>query len=129
MRVHVEATSGPTSGQNDIEIVERKGLGHPDTICDLVMERISQALAKAYLDQFSRILHYNCDKGLLVAGPAQRRRGGGRIIDPMRLVIGIERRSCENSMLLKSPLRLPKTGFGKIFRKLTPTVISRTRLS
>jgi S-adenosylmethionine synthetase len=88
MRVHVEATSGPTSRQNDIEIVERKGLGHPDTICDLVMERISQALAKAYLDRFSRILHYNCDKGLLVAGQAQRRLGGGRIIDPMRLVIG-----------------------------------------
>lgn len=88
MRVHVEATSGPTSGQNDIEIVERKGLGHPDTICDLVMERISQALAKTYLDYFGRILHYNCDKGLLVAGQAQRRLGGGRIIDPMRLVIG-----------------------------------------
>jgi S-adenosylmethionine synthetase len=88
MRFHLEATGGPTAGQSGIEIVERKGLGHPDTICDLVMERISQALSKAYLDQFGRILHYNCDKGLLVAGQAQRRLGGGRVIAPMRLVIG-----------------------------------------
>jgi S-adenosylmethionine synthetase len=86
MRIHVEATS--TALRNGVEIVERKGLGHPDTICDLVMERISQALARGYLDRFGRILHYNCDKGLLVAGQAEHRFGGGRVIEPMRLVIG-----------------------------------------
>ena len=88
MLIHVEATPGPTAAWYETEIVERKGLGHPDTICDLVMERISQALSKAYLDHCGRILHYNCDKGLLVAGQAERRLGGGRVIDPMRLVIG-----------------------------------------
>ncbi len=86
--IHVEQSVAPTPEQNQIEIVERKGLGHPDTICDLVMERISQALAKAYREQFGRILHHNCDKGLLVAGQAEHRLGGGRIIEPMRLVIG-----------------------------------------
>jgi len=30
-----------------MEIVERKGLGHPDTICDTVMESVSVALAQA----------------------------------------------------------------------------------
>lgn len=72
----------------DVEIVERKGLGHPDTICDAVMERISQALSQAYLKYYGRILHHNCDKGLLVAGQVERRFGGGRVIEPMRLVIG-----------------------------------------
>ena len=57
----------------DVEIVERKGLGHPDTICDLVMERISQALSQAYVKYYGRILHHNCDKGLLVAGQVERR--------------------------------------------------------
>ncbi|HWP22824.1 MAG TPA: methionine adenosyltransferase, partial [Candidatus Binatia bacterium] len=71
-----------------VEIVERKGLGHPDTICDLVMEQISQELSKAYLKTFGRILHHNCDKGLLVAGQAEHRLGGGRVIEPMRLIIG-----------------------------------------
>lgn len=86
--IHIEETAGPTPNQNAIEIVERKGLGHPDTICDQVMERISQALSNAYLERFGRILHHNCDKGLLVAGRAEHRLGGGRVVEPMRLVIG-----------------------------------------
>lgn len=86
--IHVEQSIAPTPEENQIEIVERKGLGHPDTICDLIMERISLALSKAYQEEFGRILHHNCDKGLLVAGQAEQRLGGGRIIEPMRLVIG-----------------------------------------
>jgi S-adenosylmethionine synthetase len=86
--IHVEESIEPTPTQRMIEIVERKGLGHPDTICDLVGERISQALSKAYLAKFGRILHHNCDKALLAAGQAEHRLGGGRIIEPMRLVIG-----------------------------------------
>jgi S-adenosylmethionine synthetase len=87
-RVHVEESLTRGASEGQIEIVERKGLGHPDTICDLVMEAISQALSQAYLKKFGRILHHNCDKGLLAAGRAEHRLGGGRIIEPMRLVIG-----------------------------------------
>jgi S-adenosylmethionine synthetase len=87
-QIHVQEMTGPLTSEADVEIVERKGVGHPDTICDLVMERISQALSKAYLENCERILHHNCDKGLLVAGQVERRYGGGRVIEPMRLVIG-----------------------------------------
>jgi S-adenosylmethionine synthetase len=87
-QIRVQKTDGPTPAELDVEIVERKGLGHPDTICDLVMERISQALSQAYLKHYGRILHHNCDKGLLVAGKVERCYGGGRVIEPMRLVIG-----------------------------------------
>jgi S-adenosylmethionine synthetase len=86
--IHIQEMAGPTAWESDVEIVERKGLGHPDTICDLVMDRISQALSGAYLQHFGRILHHNCDKGLLVAGQAERHFGGGHIIEPMRLIIG-----------------------------------------
>ncbi|HLN83079.1 MAG TPA: methionine adenosyltransferase [Candidatus Binatia bacterium] len=86
--IFIQQISAAPTGQADVEIVERKGLGHPDTICDLVMEQVSQALSQAYLKYYGRILHYNCDKGLLVAGQVERRLGGGRVIEPMRLVIG-----------------------------------------
>ena len=86
--IHIEQVVGPSVQEMHVEIVERKGLGHPDTICDLVMESISQALSRSYLEHCGRILHHNCDKGLLVAGRAEQRLGGGRIIEPMRLVIG-----------------------------------------
>lgn len=71
-----------------IEICERKGIGHPDTICDLLLNDISIALSREYLKRFGRIMHYNIDKGLLVAGEVERRFGGGRVLKPMLLVIG-----------------------------------------
>ena len=86
--VFIQQIRALPTAQADVELVERKGLGHPDTICDLVMEEISQALSQAYLKYYGRILHHNCDKGLLVAGQVERRLGGGRVIEPMRLVIG-----------------------------------------
>lgn len=42
--IQIQEIIGPSAGAGELGIVERKGLGHRDTICDLVMERISQAL-------------------------------------------------------------------------------------
>lgn len=82
-----ELKSTPVSEQK-IEIVERKGLGHPDYICDSMMNKISIELSKEYLKKFGVIYHHNIDKSLLVAGEAEQRFGGGRIIKPMKMVIG-----------------------------------------
>ena len=51
-----------------LEVVERKGRGHPDTICDLLAERISCDLGHYYLKTCGRILHYNVDKALEILG-------------------------------------------------------------
>lgn len=71
-----------------IEICERKGLGHPDSICDFVMDKISVALSEEYLKRFGRVLHHNIDKGLLVAGEIESKLGGGRVVKPMLMVFG-----------------------------------------
>ncbi|MBC7130243.1 methionine adenosyltransferase [Candidatus Bathyarchaeota archaeon] len=71
-----------------VEIVERKGLGHPDYICDAVMESISLRLNKEYLEKAGAILHYNVDKSLLVAGQSEFRFGGGTVKQPMLFVFG-----------------------------------------
>lgn len=83
----LKAMCDPIADQ-PFEIVERKGLGHPDTICDAVMEQVAVKLAQAYLKICGRVLHFNADKGLLVAGEVDCRPGGGRVITPMRLVMG-----------------------------------------
>jgi S-adenosylmethionine synthetase len=77
----------PTEEQK-IEIVERKGLGHPDYICDAVMNSVSIALSEEYLKKFGFILHHNIDKALLAAGEAEHAFGGGKILKPMLLVFG-----------------------------------------
>ncbi|HWQ44115.1 MAG TPA: methionine adenosyltransferase, partial [Methanosarcina barkeri] len=71
-----------------VEVVERKGMGHPDYICDAIMEQISVNLSQKYLETFGTILHHNIDKGMLVAGEVEGKFGGGRIVSPMRLIIG-----------------------------------------
>lgn len=71
-----------------IEICERKGLGHPDSICDSMMDRISVALCEEYLKRFGRIMHHNIDKGLLVAGEVETKLRGGRVVKPMLMVFG-----------------------------------------
>ena len=86
--VMVEQAYHRPVAQQHTEIVERKGLGHPDTICDTIHEQISIALCHAYQHLFGRVLHHNIDKGLLVAGISEPRIGGGRLLEPMRLVIG-----------------------------------------
>ena len=71
-----------------LEIVERKGLGHPDYICDAVMEQISLRLSGEYLEKAGTILHHNVDKSLLVAGQSEIRFGGGFVKQPMLFVFG-----------------------------------------
>jgi S-adenosylmethionine synthetase len=71
----------------DVEVVERKGLGHPDTICDALAEEISWSLSRYYLQRFGRILHHNVDKILLVGGAARPTFGGGTIVQPIEIYL------------------------------------------
>lgn len=86
--LRVERLKAPPVPEQPIEIVERKGIGHPDTICDGIMEEVSLALSHEYLGSFGFIPHYNVDKGLLIAGTAEHRLGGGQILKPMRFIFG-----------------------------------------
>ncbi len=74
--------------QQKVEIVERKGLGHPDSICDAIMDNVSVKLCKEYLEKVGSILHHNADKSLLVAGDVELNFGGGKVKEPMLLVLG-----------------------------------------
>jgi len=73
--------------EREIEIVERKGIGHPDTICDLVCESVSCALSQYYVRKFGKVLHHNLDKGLLVAGRSQPKFGGGKILEKIKIIV------------------------------------------
>ena len=69
-----------------VELVERKGVGHPDSICDSIMDEVSVALCREYENTFGRVVHHNIDKALLVAGSTSPRLGGGTVEEPMRLI-------------------------------------------
>ena len=67
---------------SNVELVERKGTGHPDTMADALSEAFSQALCNHYLKQCGTILHHNVDKLLIAAGRSTPAFGGGEIITP-----------------------------------------------
>jgi S-adenosylmethionine synthetase len=72
---------------DSVEIVERKGLGHPDTICDALAENLSRNLCREYRRRFGRILHHNVDKALLCGGRAEPAFGGGTILAPINVYL------------------------------------------
>jgi S-adenosylmethionine synthetase len=85
--IQVEPIDRGAVEDQPVEIVERKGLGHPDTLCDGVAEAVSRALASAYLDRVGKVLHYNTDETQLVAGRAAPAYGGGEVLEPIYLLI------------------------------------------
>ena len=87
MNILIEHLQGAGAGERPVEIVERKGLGHPDTICDLLSEQLSVALSKHYLEHFGLVLHHNVDKALLAAGRSEPAFGGGRILVPIDIFL------------------------------------------
>jgi S-adenosylmethionine synthetase len=77
--VHIE--------EQAVELVERKGLGHPDSIADGVSESVSRALCRMYLDEYGKILHHNTDETQVVGGGSEPKFGGGKVTSPIYVLL------------------------------------------
>lgn len=77
----------PAAAEGPVEMVERKGLGHPDSLCDALAEEVSVSLSQFYLQHFGSILHHNVDKVLLVAGQSRPVFGGGEVTAPIEIYL------------------------------------------
>jgi S-adenosylmethionine synthetase len=84
--VVVEAT-GQFIEDIPVEIVERKGIGHPDSLCDGIAERISVEYTRWCQENLGVLLHHNFDKVQLVAGEVEVGYGGGYMLKPIRIQI------------------------------------------
>jgi S-adenosylmethionine synthetase len=73
--------------EQEVEYVERKGKGHPDSLIDGIVERCSIELCKQYIERAGAILHYNVDKGLIVGGSSEATFGRGEITKPIEIII------------------------------------------
>ncbi len=73
--------------EQKIEIVERKGIGHPDSLADGIAEAMSRALSREYVKRFGAILHHNTDETQIVAGKSSPRFGGGEVIQPIYVLL------------------------------------------
>ena len=87
MNFSIEQVNEDPSKSRDIELVERKGVGHPDSICDGIAESVSRKLCREYRDRFGKVLHHNTDEAQLVAGKSNPRIGGGEIVEPIYILL------------------------------------------
>jgi S-adenosylmethionine synthetase len=81
-----QLTHTPIEKQN-IEFVERKGIGHPDSIADGLAESVSRALCKMYRERYGRILHHNTDEVEVVGGQSAPKFGGGSMLEPIYVLL------------------------------------------
>lgn len=88
MTVAIESLRQPAVASRRVELVERKGLGHPDSICDALVEAIAIALNRMYRERTGAVLHYNVDKALLAAGQCATGFGWGEVTRPMTFYVG-----------------------------------------
>lgn len=87
MSIVVRPGRGVPVEELPVEIVERKGRGHPDSLCDRAAEELSIRLSQLYLERFGRILHHNVDKCVLVGGQSRADFGGGEVLEPLYLLL------------------------------------------
>ncbi|MFD3590373.1 methionine adenosyltransferase [Streptomyces sp. NPDC058683] len=76
--------SGPDA---DFEVIERKGLGHPDSLSDGLAEALSIAYSRYTLERFGAVLHHNFDKVGLLGGRSEVNFGRGRMTSPIRVLV------------------------------------------
>ena len=84
--IAIEKNTAKNIEKQAIEIVERKGLGHPDYLADSIAEKFSVNLSKYYIEHFGRILHHNVDKLEVIGGETQSAFNGGKIIKPITIL-------------------------------------------
>jgi len=85
--IQVEPLRAQHIEDQPVELVERKGLGHPDSIADGVAESVSRALCRMYLDEYGRILHHNTDETQVVGGASEPKFGGGKVTSPIYILL------------------------------------------
>ncbi len=73
--------------KQQIELVERKGIGHPDSISDGLAEAVSRALCREYISKCGAVLHHNTDETQIVAGRSSPKFGGGEVLQPVYILL------------------------------------------
>jgi S-adenosylmethionine synthetase len=88
-RCVIELTISARTGQLDpeLEVVERKGRGHPDTLADGLAEQLSARYCVYTTDRFGAILNHNFDKIGLLGGRSTVEFGSGRMLRPVRVLL------------------------------------------
>ena len=85
--ITIEEFGGIPVEKQMIEMVERKGMGHPDSLSDGIAEAVSRALSKEYIKRYGVIMHHNTDQAEVIAGQSKPKFGGGEVLEAITFLV------------------------------------------
>lgn len=87
MKTYIYVNKKKNINNQKFEVVETKGKGHPDNICDTLAEKISANYSKYCLDRYGVILRHMIDKLSILGGGSKVQYGGGEMKSPIRMLV------------------------------------------
>ncbi len=73
---------------SEFETIERKGIGHPDTIADILASKVSQEYSRYTITHCDKlVLHHQVDKLMIIGGKTKVYFGGGEFTEPIRIIV------------------------------------------
>lgn len=87
MKTFIFTNDKKNINEQEFEVVETKGKGHPDNICDTLAEKISANYSKYCVEHYGVILRHMIDKLSILGGGSKVYFGKGEMIAPIRLLI------------------------------------------
>ena len=87
MNIFIYTNEQNNIDNRDFEVVETKGKGHPDNICDTLAEKISANYSKYCIYNYGCILRHMIDKLSILGGGSKVSFGNGEIIEPIKILI------------------------------------------
>ncbi len=85
--ITVKELKSETVESKETEMVERKGIGHPDSVADGIAEQVSRGLCRYYVEHFGRVLHHNTDECQVVGGQSIPEFKGGKVTEPIYVLL------------------------------------------
>jgi len=85
--IYVEGLNEIPTPLRKVELVERKGIGHPDSVADALAEEVSKSLCRMYKKEIGQVLHHNTDETQIAAGASAPKFGGGVVLDPAYILL------------------------------------------
>lgn len=87
MKTFIYTNNRPNINDQEFEVVETKGKGHPDNICDTLAEKISMEYSKYCIKHYGVILRHMIDKLSILGGGSRVHFKNSEMISPIRVLV------------------------------------------
>lgn len=85
MKLQIVSSNYPRVNNEPFEVVERKGIGHPDSLADIIADAFSNNYSQYCLNEFGVMPHHWADKVTIVGGKTKIDFGVEKVLQPIRI--------------------------------------------